>query len=104
MAPLGRRQSNLRHLELLLAKLQAVSEANGGAKVDVVSHSMGGLVVKALLARYPDECARLLRSWVAIAAPFNGAPGFVADALLSGEAQAPSACCAMHTVQSHKTL
>jgi len=82
--PYDFRQSNLRHLEALLAKLERISGANGGVKVDVISHSMGGLVVKLLLAKYPTQCARLVRSWVAIAAPFNGAPGFTADALLTG--------------------
>jgi len=78
------RQSNLIHLHGLIEKLQAVSAANGGAKVDVITHSMGGIVFKLFLAKFPKEFAKLVRSWVAVAAPFNGAPGFAADACLTG--------------------
>lgn len=78
------RQSNASHCEQLLARLEEISRKNGGAKVDVVTHSMGGLVMRSFVATYPVACARLVRNWIAIAAPFGGAPGFVMDALLTG--------------------
>lgn len=81
----GCRQSNMHHLPALLQKLEEVSEHGGGAKVDVITHSMGGILFKLFLAKYPAEFARLVRSWVAIAAPFNGAPGFAADAFITGD-------------------
>ena len=55
------RQSNRSHSKLLLQKLEAISEANGGARVNIVSHSMGGLVTKLLLAQYPQAFERLVR-------------------------------------------
>lgn len=78
------RQSNLSHCAALLAKLRQVSAAAGGRKVDVVTHSMGGLLMRSLLATHPGPCVELINTWVAIACPFNGAPGFVMDALLTG--------------------
>lgn len=49
------------HAKQLLEKLEAVSAANGGARVDVVTHSMGGLVMKFLLSQYPAAFERLVR-------------------------------------------
>lgn len=49
------------HAKQLLEKLEVVSAASGGARVDVVTHSMGGLVVKFLLAQYPGAFERLVR-------------------------------------------
>lgn len=53
-------------------------------RVDVITHSMGGLVMRSFLAARPDTYARLVRKWVAIASPFGGAPGFGMDALMTG--------------------
>ncbi len=44
-------------------------------RVDVVTHSMGGLVMKSLLALHATEFERLVRKWIAVAVPFGGAPG-----------------------------
>jgi len=46
---------------VLLKKLEDISEANGGARVNIVSHSMGGLVTKLLLAQYPQAFERLVQ-------------------------------------------
>lgn len=54
------RQSNRAHGAALLAKLESVSAAAGGARVDLVTHSMGGLVAKFLLAQYPAAFQRLV--------------------------------------------
>ena len=55
------RQSNRSHSKALLQKLEAMREANGGARINIVSHSMGGLVTKLLLAQYPQAFERLVR-------------------------------------------
>ena len=55
------RQSNRVHAKQLLEKLEAVSAANGGARIDIVTHSMGGLLIKFLLAQYPGAFERLVR-------------------------------------------
>ena len=84
--PYDFRQSNRAHgtLDALEARLERASAANGGRRVDVVSHSMGGLVVKALAALRPAVFERLVRKWVTVATPFQGAPGYAMDALTSG--------------------
>eukprot|EP00892_Ulva_mutabilis_P012209 jgi/Ulvmu1/9360/UM050_0112.1 len=78
------RQSNMSHMDALVARLEAASAAKDGAKVDVITHSMGGLVMRSLLALRPDDYSRLVRKWIAIASPFGGAPGFGMDALMTG--------------------
>ncbi|GJP31658.1 hypothetical protein CLOM_g14718 [Closterium sp. NIES-68] len=79
------RQSNRlpETLERLRARLEAIVAATG-RRVDVVTHSMGGLLFKSLAALHPADVKRLVRKWVAIAAPFRGAPGFIMDTLLTG--------------------
>jgi pimeloyl-ACP methyl ester carboxylesterase len=51
----------------LLARLQEVSKSCGGKRVDVVTHSMGGLVVRSLLADHPAEFEALVSFAVAVA-------------------------------------
>mmetsp|Transcript_71672 Transcript_71672/g.226433 ORF Transcript_71672/g.226433 Transcript_71672/m.226433 type:complete len:324 (+) Transcript_71672:462-1433(+) len=66
------------------ARIEDISARNQGRKVDIVTHSMGGLLTKALLAAHPETFAAHVRTWVAVACPFAGAPGFTMDALVSG--------------------
>lgn len=54
------RQSARWHTAALLARLQEVSRRSGGRRVDVVTHSMGGLLVRALLAEAPREYEALV--------------------------------------------
>ncbi|KAL4421547.1 hypothetical protein ABPG75_010838 [Micractinium tetrahymenae] len=68
----------------LLGALRRASRRCGGARMDVVSHSMGGLVVRSLLADHPEAFEKLVGRWVAIGCPFAGAPGYTVDALLTG--------------------
>ncbi|CAI5485293.1 unnamed protein product [Closterium sp. Naga37s-1] len=79
------RQSNRlpETLDRLRARLEAIVVASG-RRVDVVTHSMGGLLFKSLVALHPADAKRLVRKWVSIAAPFRGAPGFIMDTLLTG--------------------
>ncbi|CAI5472950.1 unnamed protein product [Closterium sp. Yama58-4] len=79
------RQSNRlpESLDRLRARLEAIVAASG-RRVDVVTHSMGGLLFKSFVALHPADAKRLVRKWVSIAAPFRGAPGFIMDTLLTG--------------------
>jgi hypothetical protein len=42
------------HMQRLRKKLETIFEASGGKKVDVVSHSMGGLLVKSFLTLHHE--------------------------------------------------
>jgi poly(3-hydroxyalkanoate) synthetase len=41
-------------MERLRKKLETIFEASGGKKVDIVSHCMGGLLVKSFLALHHE--------------------------------------------------
>lgn len=42
------------HMEKFKTKLQDMYKASGGKKVDIISHSMGGILVKSFLALHHD--------------------------------------------------
>ncbi|KAJ7569298.1 hypothetical protein O6H91_01G070900 [Diphasiastrum complanatum] len=65
-------------------KLETIYEKSDGKKVNVISHSMGGLVVKSFMALHGEIFEKCVNSWIAVAAPFQGAPGYITDALLTG--------------------
>lgn len=44
-------------MEAMKEKLKMMYEVSGGKKVNIVSHSMGGLIVKCFLALYPEVTA-----------------------------------------------
>ncbi|KAG0564382.1 hypothetical protein M758_8G102500 [Ceratodon purpureus] len=80
------RQSNRlgETMDRMKVKLETMYEASGGRKVDIITHSMGGLVVKSFLALHPEVFEKYVNSWIAVTAPFQGAPGFIMDCLLTG--------------------
>lgn len=80
------RQSNRadKLLEGLRSKLETAYKASGGRKVDIISHSMGGLLVSCFLSLHQDVFSKYVRKWICIACPFQGAPGCVNDSLLTG--------------------
>ncbi|KAL9456554.1 hypothetical protein AB3S75_005728 [Citrus x aurantiifolia] len=80
------RQSNRLQgtMEQFAAKLEAVYNASGGKKINIISHSMGGLLVKCFLSLHSDIFEKYVQKWIAIAAPFQGAPGYVTSAFLNG--------------------
>jgi pimeloyl-ACP methyl ester carboxylesterase len=82
------RQSNRLQetMDRLRAKLEFIHKASGGKKVNIISHSMGGLLVKCFLSLYNEVFEKYVNTWIAIAAPFEGAPGFIMDVLLNGVA------------------
>lgn len=84
--PYDWRKSVTTHSDALLKRLKDASVKNGGKRVHVVSHSMGGLVLKALLAAHPEEAADLIASWTTIGTPHKGAAGKVVNALFQGYA------------------
>ncbi len=48
--------------QTLLGALRSASRRCGGARMDIVSHSMGGLVVRSLLADHPEAFEKLVRA------------------------------------------
>ncbi|XP_055829765.1 phospholipase A(1) LCAT3 isoform X2 [Solanum dulcamara] len=80
------RQSNRidKAMNDLKAKLAAAYKASGGRKVDIISHSMGGLLVKCFISLYSDVFSKYVNKWITIATPFQGAPGCINDSLLTG--------------------
>ena len=55
-----------------LRKRLAGIVASTGKKVDVVTHSMGGMVLRSFLALHKDEFAAYVNKWVAIGTPWRG--------------------------------
>ncbi|PSR87636.1 Lecithin-cholesterol acyltransferase-like [Actinidia chinensis var. chinensis] len=80
------RQSNRfqETLERLAAKIESVFTASGGKKLNIISHSMGGLLVKCFMCLHSDIFEKYVKNWIAIAAPFQGAPGYVTSTVLNG--------------------
>ncbi|KAL5566688.1 hypothetical protein UlMin_029852 [Ulmus minor] len=80
------RQSNRieKSMEGLKAKLETAYKASGGRKVNIISHSMGGLLVSCFMSLHNDVFAKYVNKWICIACPFQGAPGCINDSLLTG--------------------
>ena len=75
------RRDNRESVAQLEALIESVMQSHGGKQVQVVAHSMGGLLTLALLNRRPD----LFQSVVFAGVPFAGGIGFLPD-LHSGTA------------------
>ncbi|KAL8517893.1 hypothetical protein ACS0TY_009272 [Phlomoides rotata] len=80
------RQSNRigQLMDGLKEKLQTAYKASGGRKVNIISHSMGGLLVSCFISLHSDIFTRYVNKWITIATPFQGAPGCVNDSILTG--------------------
>ncbi|KAJ6806305.1 uncharacterized protein M6B38_313200 [Iris pallida] len=80
------RQSNRidKAMDCLKAKLETAYKTSGGKKVNLISHSMGGLLVRCFLSLHQDVFVKYVNKWICIAAPFQGAPGCINDSLLTG--------------------
>ncbi|KAL6501064.1 Phospholipase A(1) lcat3 [Orobanche hederae] len=80
------RQSNRidQLLDGLKEKLEAAYRASGGRKVNIISHSMGGLLVSCFISLHSDIFSRYVNKWITIATPFQGAPGCINDSILTG--------------------
>lgn len=68
------RQSNRlsETLDRFSKKLESVYTASGGKKINLITHSMGGLLVKCFVSLHNDVFEKYVKSWIAIAAPFQG--------------------------------
>ncbi|XP_022864562.1 phospholipase A(1) LCAT3 [Olea europaea var. sylvestris] len=80
------RQSNRidKAMDGLQEKLKAAYKASGGRKVNIISHSMGGLLVSCFISLRSDVFSQYVNKWITIATPFQGAPGYINDCLLTG--------------------
>ncbi|PKA52245.1 Lecithin-cholesterol acyltransferase-like 4 [Apostasia shenzhenica] len=80
------RQSNRLQetLDKFAAKLELVFTSSGGRKINLVTHSMGGLLAKCFISLHADVFEKYVKNWIAIAAPFQGAPGYITTSLVSG--------------------
>ncbi|CAN6211247.1 unnamed protein product [Urochloa humidicola] len=68
----------------LRTKLETAYKASGGKKVNIISHSMGGLLVRCFMSMNHDVFKKYVNKWICIASPFQGAPGCINDSLLTG--------------------
>ncbi|KAI8007561.1 Phospholipase A(1) LCAT3 [Camellia lanceoleosa] len=68
----------------LKEKLETAYKATGGRKVNIISHSMGGLLVTCFMSLHNDVFSKYVSKWICIACPFQGAPGCINDSLLTG--------------------
>ncbi|KAI8556025.1 hypothetical protein RHMOL_Rhmol05G0220800 [Rhododendron molle] len=68
----------------LKEKLEVAYKASGGRKVNIISHSMGGLLVMSFMSLNNDVFSKYVNKWICIACPFQGAPGCINDSLLTG--------------------
>ena len=70
--PYDWRKSNTDHLDTLHAYINNISSLHGGAKVNIVTHSMGGLLFRAYMLKYKNE--NKINNVVTVNLPFWGAP------------------------------
>lgn len=80
------RQSNRLQdtMDRFAAKLESIYIASGGKKINLISHSMGGILVKCFMSLHAGVFEKYVKNWIAIAAPFRGAPGYVCSTMLNG--------------------
>lgn len=80
------RQSNRigQIMDGLKEKLETAYKASGGRKANIISHSMGGLLVSCFISLHSDIFSKYVNKWITIATPFQGAPGCINDSLLTG--------------------
>jgi len=72
------RQSKSNSSDLLHQQIENILQKTGGSKVDIVAHSLGGLVVSTYLKTYGDEHIRKI---ITAATPYEGTPDTLNTAL-----------------------
>ncbi len=72
------RQSVSNSAELLHKQIQNILNITEKAKVDLIAHSLGGLIVSAYLNRYGNEN---IGKVIILAAPYEGSPDTINTAL-----------------------
>ncbi|XP_050381340.1 phospholipase A(1) LCAT3 [Argentina anserina] len=80
------RQSNRidKLMQDLKVKLETANKASGGRKVNIISHSMGGLLVMCFMSLHHEIFSKYVSKWICIGCPFQGAPGCINDSILTG--------------------
>jgi uncharacterized delta-60 repeat protein len=82
--PYDWRQSNATHTGTLRQYIKRIKELHGGSKVDIITHSMGGLLMRRYFLDFPADAAADVRKVVSVACPYWGAPKGVFR-MLSGD-------------------
>ncbi|KAK2962342.1 putative Lecithin:cholesterol/phospholipid:diacylglycerol acyltransferase [Blattamonas nauphoetae] len=59
--------------ENIQRRIEEAYEKGGRQRVTVITHSQGGITMKAFMQLHPDFCSRFIENWVALAGPFQGA-------------------------------
>ena len=62
------------------------NNTQGAPLVDIMTHSMGGLIAKAYVARYLEDAIGVLGKWTAIGTPWKGGGSVAYKAMISGYA------------------
>jgi len=75
--PYDWRRAGTTNADGLARYVQCVQQFHPGKKIDVVAHSMGGLITRRLLLDHPAE-ANAVRQVITIGSPFLGAPKAIA--------------------------
>lgn len=82
----------LEKLHDLIHRLHNTTFAPGGFSdeerqpVDIMTHSMGGLLMKSYVSKYLEDSAGVLGKWTAIGAPWRGGGSVAYKAMISGYA------------------
>ncbi|WVZ05431.1 hypothetical protein V8G54_018777 [Vigna mungo] len=68
------RQSNRidKSMEDLKHKLETAYKASGGRKVNLISHSMGGIMISCFMSLHGDVFTKYVNKWICLACPFQG--------------------------------
>ncbi len=72
--PYDWRKSSAAHTSTLRQYIMRIKALHGGSKVDIVTHSMGGLLMRRYFLDYPGDASADVRKVVSVAAPYWGAP------------------------------
>lgn len=78
--PYDWRQANESHMATLHAYIQNIRKLHGDVQVDLLAHSMGGLVARRYAMTYPEDVNRV----VTVATPYWGAPVGIYRMLIGG--------------------
>lgn len=87
-----RHSENLEKLHELIHRLHESTSAPGGLSdderqpVDVMTHSMGGLIMKSYVSKYLEDSTGVLGKWTAIGSPWRGGGSVAYKSMVSGYA------------------
>lgn len=88
-----RHPATLQKLRDLIHRLHESSDSIAGTgvkgqrqPVDIMTHSMGGLLMKSYVSRYMEDASGILGQWTAIGTPWRGGGSIAYKAMISGYA------------------